>query len=201
MDDYPFSGKKGMLIKPDTIYNAVTSIADYQNMRIIYTCPKGQVFTQDKANSYFESKESLIIIPGYYEGIDDRIFELLPIERVSIGDYILNSGESAAFVIAETILRQVPGVLGNNECIEDDSIFSNLLEAPQYTQPAMFMNIPVPDILRSGHHKNIKEWKKHHSLKQTLFMRPDLLARKKFDSDEVNKMTTILNEMVVKKND
>jgi tRNA (guanine37-N1)-methyltransferase len=201
VDHYPFSEKKGMVLRVDSLYNAITSIADYQNMRIIYTCPKGQLFDQVYSKEIIQENKSLILIPGYYEGIDERIFEVLPIERVSIGNYILNSGDTAALAIAETIIRQIPGVLGNEGCIEDDSLYNNELESPQYTQPLEFKGHKVPDILRSGHHALVADWKKEQALNQTLFMRPDILAKKEISNAEKEVLTKILNKMVVKEND
>ena len=201
IDYYPFSGKKGMIIRADALYAAVSSIEEYQNKRIIYTCPKGPVLDQSLSTTIASDQQSLILIPGYYEGVDERIFDLLPIERVSIGNYILNSGDSAAIVIAETIIRQLPGVLGNAACIEDDSLFDQELEAPQYTQPLALNGLSVPDILRSGDHGKVALWKKKRALWSTLVMRPDILCQKKVSDDEKIALTEIIKEMVVKEND
>lgn len=199
IDDYPFSQKKGMLLRSDVVYNAITSIEDYQNMAIIYTCPKGPVYTQKTCKELYNNHKSIIFVSGYYEGIDERIFELLPIQRVSIGDFILNSGDSAAVVIAETLIRSIPGVLGNSECINDDSHFLPYLEAPQYTQPVNFKNKNVPEIYRSGNHKEISRYKLKQSLKNTLFQRPDILGISEINKNNKEILTEIIKEMAVEK--
>jgi tRNA (guanine37-N1)-methyltransferase len=199
VDDYPFSQKKGMLLRADVVYNAITSIEDYQNMAIIYTCPKGPVYTQRVCNELFESTQNIILISGYYEGIDERIFDLLPIKRVSIGDYIVNSGDCAAAVIAESLIRKVPGVLGNNECIEDDTHFIPLLEAPHYTQPVTVNNNTVPSVYRSGNHGLIEKHKLKQALKNTLFFRPDLLGINNITKIKKEIITEIIKEMAVEK--
>ena len=199
VDDYPFSKKKGMLLRADVVYNAITSIEDYQNMAIIYTCPKGPVYTQNKCKKLFSLKKDVIFVSGYYEGIDERIFDLLPIQRVSIGDYILNSGDSAAVVIAETLIRSIPGVLGNSECINDDSHFLPFLEAPQYTQPVNCNGYSVPDIYRSGNHTKISRYKLKQSLQYTLFQRPDMLGMTDINQNEKEILTEIIKEMAVEK--
>ncbi len=199
IDDYPFSNKKGMLLRADVIYNAVTSIADYQNMRIIYTCPKGLVFNQNVSRQLYQCKKEIILISGYYEGIDQRIFDLLPIEQVSIGDYIVNNGDCAAAVIAETLIRQEPGVLGNKACIDDESHYTGLLEANQYTQPVTFNDVSVPEVLRSGNHPVIDSYKEKIALKNTLINRMDLIGKKIITNQQQKLITEILNEMVVKK--
>ena len=201
IDDYPFSNKKGMILRADVVYNAVTSIEDYENMRIIYTCPKGVVLNQTLSTELYQCQKEIIIISGYYEGIDERIFELLPIEQISIGDYIINNGDSAAVVIAETLIRQQPGVLGNEACIADESHFTGLLGESHFTQPVTVNNIEAPAILRSGNHKAIQKYKEKTALKNTLVNRLDLLAKSKITSNQKQLITEILNEMVVKHND
>lgn len=199
VDDYPFSEKKGMLLRADVVYQAITSIEDYQNMAIIYTCPKGPVYTQKMCKKLYNDYKDIIFISGYYEGIDERIFDLLPIQRISIGDYILNSGDSAAAVIAETLIRSIPGVLGNAQCIHDDSHCLPYLEAPQYTQPVQFNNKKVPEIYRSGNHKEISRHKLKQSLSKTLFHRPDILGISEINKNNKEILTEIIKEMAVEK--
>jgi len=198
VDDYPFSSKEGMLLRADVVYKAVTSIEDYDKKRIIYTCPKGKMLNQTLSRQIYQSNQDIIFISGYYEGIDERIFDVLPIERLSIGDYIVNNGDSAVAVILETIIRQIPGVLGNQKCIDNESHVNTLLESPQYTKPVQFKNKSVPDILRSGHHGKIKSYKEKKALKETLLKRPDLLNHYPFSKKEKTMLTEILKEMVVK---
>lgn len=200
VDHYPFSEKKGMLLRSDVVYKALISIEDYQNMRIIYTCPKGKVFNQHLSTSMVNDGKDIILISGYYEGIDNRIFDMLPIEQISIGDYIVNSGDCAVAVIAESLVRQCSGVLGNPDCVEEDSHFSNFLEAPQYTQPVVFNDKHVPDILRSGDHAKIKQYKYKQALQYTLLNRPDLL-NETFNQTEKHYLTTVIKEMVVNKDE
>jgi tRNA (guanine37-N1)-methyltransferase len=201
IDDYPFSNKKGMLLRADVVYNAVTSIEDYQNMRIIYTCPKGFGWNQDLSTQMINSQKEIILISGYYEGIDHRIFDLLPIEPVSIGDYIVNNGDCAVAVIAETLIRQVPGVLGNSDCIDDDSHCSGMLETHQFTQPLTVLGLTVPEVLLSGNHKAVALFKQKSALKDTLIIRSDLIGKLKLSDQQQKLMTEILKDMVVKKND
>ena len=201
IDDYPFSNKKGMILRADVIYNAVTSIEDYQNMRIIYTCPKGLVLNQTLSKQLYQCQKEIILISGYYEGVDQRIFDVLPIETISIGDYIVNNGDCAAAVIAETLIRQQPGVLGNEACIEDDSHYTGMLEADQFTQPVIFKNHAVPECLRSGNHKVVNQLKEKSAFKNTVINRLDLLGKKHVTSDQKTLITEILKEMVVKKHD
>ena len=192
VDDYPFSDKQGMLLKADVIYNAVTSIDNFEDYRLIYTCPKGPVLDQEMSRGYLSDK-GLIIIAGYYEGIDERIFELLSIERLSIGNFVLSSGELPALVLIETIVRQLPGVLGNPKSLADDSIVSGLLECPHYTQPRVLSGIKVPDVLLSGNHKAIKDWKRKESLKNTLFNKPEMLTKADLTKSDKTYLAEILN--------
>ena len=145
IDGYPFSHKKGMLIRADVIYSAITSIPNYESMKIIYPSPKGNVLTQSKTKKMaLDCKDrNIIFLSGYYQGIDERILNILPIESVSIGDYVLNSGDTASIVIAETIIRQLPGVLGNADCIEMDTHVKPWFQAPCYTQPVIFREYAV----------------------------------------------------------
>lgn len=193
VDDVPFGGKGGMLLRADVISDALNSIQGLDSYDIVYPCPKGSVFNQEKSR-VFLSKGKIIFLIGYYEGVDDRIFDLFPIQKISIGDFVLNSGETASLAIAETIIRQYPGVLGNPECINNDSISCGVLEHPQYTQPQELQNFKVPDILRSGHHKKIVDWKRHQALKSTLYKRPDLLIKEELNTHDKAELTQFIRE-------
>jgi len=193
VDDYPYSHHKGMLLRCDVLYNAITSIDHVEDYRLLYTSPSGKVFNQNDSKQYLDHQK-LIICSGFYEGVDARLMDVLPVEEVSIGDFVLMSGDLPALVISETILRQVPGVLGNQSCIEDDSIFNGTLEHPQYTKPETWKGIEVPSILKSGHHKEIERWKRTESLKKTLFNRPDLLSTLEISETDRDSITTIIEE-------
>lgn len=203
VDDYPFSHKKGMLLRSDVLYNAITSIDLVEDYRLLYTCPSGSCFNQSLAKTYLKEDSGIIICSGYYEGIDDRLRHVLPIEAVSIGDYVLMSGDLPALVIAETVLRQVPGVLGNQLCVEDDSIFNGTLEHPQFTKPDEWNGLSVPEVLKSGDHAKVRDWKRKESLKKTLFKRPDLLSSAPLVESDKKVLTTIIKETLqgAEKND
>lgn len=193
VDDYPFGGKQGMLMRADVLAAAIESIEGYQNHRLLYCCPKGQRFSQKRAEA-LSAEAGIVFIVGYYEGVDERIFSRFPIEKVSIGDFVLTSGELPALMMADAILRLLPGVLGNDACPVEDSFSSGLLEHAQYTQPVQWNNIEVPDILRSGHHQQIADWKRKESLRETLFNRPDVLAKASLTPKEQTFIVDILKE-------
>ena len=193
VDDYPFGGGKGMLLKVDVLDKAIQSVPNYQEARIIYTCPKGALFTQETASS-FSTASDLIFICGYYEGIDDRIFSLYSIERWSIGSMILTSGELPAMTMVDATVRYLSGVLGNNLSLENDSITSGLLEHSQYTIPRCYKENHVPGVILSGHHGKIAEWQRKDALKQTLFHRPDLLITADLGSKDKELLSQIIQE-------
>jgi tRNA (guanine37-N1)-methyltransferase len=193
VDDHPFGAQEGMLLKPDILTSAIKSIDNFERYRIIYPCPKGKIFKQSIAAEYVK-EDGLIFICGYYEGIDERLFQVFNIERISIGDFILSSSESPSLMITEAVLRLIPEVIGKQESVQNDSIVNGLLEYPHYTHPREFMGCNVPEILVSGHHKNIADWRKKQSLTATLIHRPDLLADYKISKNEKTILTDILKE-------
>jgi tRNA (guanine37-N1)-methyltransferase len=193
VDDVPFGGRQGMLLKADVLENAIKSIPNYTDFDIISMCPKGSLYTQDQSRQYIQ-KKGLIILLGYYEGFDDRIYDLFPIQKVSIGDFVLNSGELAGLVVAESIIRQLPGVLGNPDCVNNDSIASGFLEHPQYTHPQELHNLKVPDILRSGHHKNVRDWKKNKAIEATLFKRPNLIIKNNLSKQDKAAISQLMRD-------
>ncbi len=157
VDDTPFGGGTGMLIKPDVLARSIDQNVN-KNEKIFYLSPKGKLFNQKIAKSL--SKESCVnLICGHFEGVDQRLLETRNIEEISIGDYILSGGETAAFVIIDSILRLVPGILGNEQSIDDESFENGLLEYPQYTKPQIWEEKSVPDVLLSGDHSKIKDWR------------------------------------------
>lgn len=178
VDDYPYGGGAGMVMQPQPIYNAYESIILKHkiNPRVIHMSPQGKVFSQGIAQE-LSKEEDLIILCGHYEGIDQRVIDEIVTDEISIGDYILTGGELAAMVIIDAVSRLVPGVLGRAESFEEESFTNHLLEYPQYTRPPVFRDKNVPDVLLSGHHAKIEQWRREQSLNRTLEKRPDLLKR------------------------
>lgn len=173
VDDYTYGGGAGMLIRVDPVCDCLKSIDGYQNALKLITTPTGRVFNQ-KVAVEFSKNEHIIIICGHYEGIDDRILNYVD-EEVSIGDYVLTGGELAACIIVDATSRLIQGVLGNDESSQTESFDDNLLEYPQFTRPVEYDGYKVPDVLISGHHENIRKYRRYESLKKTYLRRPDLL--------------------------
>ncbi len=172
VDDTPYGGGAGMVIKPDVVYDAYQSIED-KDAKVIYMSPQGNLLHQKKVEEL--SKENhLIILCGHYEGIDQRVLDKIVDEEISIGDYVLTGGEIPAMVLMDSVSRYVKGVL-NEESIKEETFSNGLLEYPQYTRPEVFEGIEVPEILLSGHHENIEKWRKEKSLEITKKKRPNLL--------------------------
>jgi tRNA (guanine37-N1)-methyltransferase len=179
VDDTSFGGGSGMLIKPDVL---ASSIDQHMNKseKIFYLSPKGKLFNQKTAKSL--SKEHCVnLICGHFEGVDQRLLETRNIEEISIGDYILSGGETAAFVIVDSILRLIPGILGNEESVHEESFENGLLEYPQYTKPQLWEEKNVPEVLLSGDHSKIKDWRLSQSEAITRHRRPDLWQKYKKD--------------------
>ena len=172
VDDTPYGGGAGMVIKPDVVYDAYSSIKS-EYAKVIYLSPQGKVLNQDKVKEL--SKENhLILLCGHYEGIDQRVLDEIVDEEISIGDYVLTGGELPAMVLIDSVSRYVEGVL-NDESTKEESFSNKLLEYPQYTRPEEFRGRKVPEVLISGHHENIKKWREQKSLEITKLKRPDLL--------------------------
>lgn len=179
VDDYPYGGGAGMVLKPQPIFDAVNNLlneSEEKPPRVILLCPQGERFTQKRAEEL--SKEGhLIFICGHYEGYDERIREHLITDEISIGDYVLTGGELGAMVIIDSVVRLLPEVLGNEESHQQDSFSTGFLEHPHYTRPAEFRGMKVPDVLLSGNHRHIEEWRTKESLRRTYLRRPDLLEK------------------------
>ena len=174
VDDTPYGGGAGMVIRPDVVYDAYSSVKD-DNAKVIYLSPQGKILNQEKVKELSKEKH-LILICGHYEGIDQRVLDEIVDEEISIGDYVLTGGELPAMVLIDSVSRYVEGVL-NDESTAEESFASNLLEYPQYTRPEEFHGNKVPEVLISGHHENIKKWREEKSLEVTKRKRPDLLEK------------------------
>lgn len=175
VDDYPFGGEAGMVIQIEPIDNIITTLKSQRNYdEIIYTSPDGEVFNQSIANR-MSSYENIIILCGHYKGIDYRVREHFITKEISIGDYVLTGGELAAAVIADSVVRLIPGAIGDEQSALSDSFQDNLLAPPVYTRPAVYKGWRVPDVLLSGHEAKINEWKLQQAVERTELLRPDLL--------------------------
>lgn len=180
VDDTPYGGGKGMLMAAPPIYNCHHAIINeknsqnYSKVRTIYMSPRGKILNQ-KIASELAGYDRLIILCGHYEGVDERVIDELVDEEISIGDYVLTGGELPACILADCVCRLCDGVLSDPECYENESFSGSLLEYPQYTKPQVFHGMEVPEVLLSGHHKNIDEWRKSKALEITKERRPDLL--------------------------
>lgn len=175
-DDYTYGGGAGMLMTPQPIYDAIMSVKQ-DNSHVIYLSPKGRLLKQNIVVELAQNYEHLILLCGHYEGVDQRVIDLLVDEEVSIGDYVLTGGEIPAMVLVDAICRYIPEVLGNSETTSDESFSNNLLEYPQYTRPAEFMGLKVPDVLVSGNHGEVDKWRLQQSIEITKKNRPDLLKK------------------------
>lgn len=193
VDDYPFGGGKGMVMKPEPVFEAINSCKK-EDSTVVYLSPQGKVLTQDLANE-LAAKSHLILIAGHYEGLDNRIVENFIDEEISIGDYVLTGGELPAMVLIDTISRLLPNVLKSEESYEIESHYNGLLEYPQYTRPRVFKGLKVPDILLSGDHEKIQKWRELYSLKVTLEKRPDLLANRKTMENELDLLDFLLKKI------
>lgn len=192
VDDYPYGGGAGMVLTAQPIFDAVHDIKEKHDTkpRVILMCPQGERYTQGKAEELAE-EEHLIFICGHYEGYDERIREHLVTDEISIGDYVLTGGELGALVVVDSVVRLLPDVLGNVTSAKEDSFSTGLLEHPQYTRPANFRGMKVPDVLLEGHHAKIDEWRMKQSLKRTYERRPDLLEEITLDEKSLNLLEKI----------
>ena len=176
VDDYPYGGGAGMVMQAEPIYRAYEALVEKigKKPRVIYMTPQGQTFNQGIAED-LAKEEDLVFLCGHYEGVDERVLEMIATDYLSAGDYVLTGGELPAMMMIDCISRLVPGVLNNNVSAEFETFHDNLLEYPQYTRPEGFMGKKVPDILLSGHHANVEKWRREQSIIRTLKNRPELL--------------------------
>ncbi len=195
VDDYPYGGGAGMVMQPMPICEAYDDLCEKigKKPRVIYMTPQGRVFNQRIAEE-LAKEEDLVFLCGHYEGIDERALELVATDYLSIGDYVLTGGELPAMVMIDCISRLIPGVLNNDASAEFESFHDNLLEYPQYTRPEEYRGLRVPDILLSGHHKNIDAWRREQSIKRTLERRPDLLVDANLSKKEAEYLIKLENE-------
>ena len=178
VDDTPYGGGMGMVMAADPIYNCYKSLYNdnEQKPHLIYMSPKGETFTQKKAVE-LSKKDRIVLLCGHYEGIDQRVIDEIVDEELSLGDYVLTGGELPALTVADAVCRMLPGVLSDDLCFEEESHFAGLLEYPQYTKPALWREQSVPEVLLSGNHAKINDWRKIQSILLTLRKRPDMLKK------------------------
>ncbi len=193
VDDRPFGGSPGMVLKPEPVFAAVEHIRAAEETPVYLLSPRGKRFDARKAEA-MAGEQGIILICGRYEGVDERVIQHLITDEISIGDYVLTGGEVAAMVIVDATSRFIPGVVGKSESVAFDSFSQDLLEHPQYTRPRDFRGMKVPEVLVSGNHEQIEKWRLRHSLEKTWRTRPDLLARKSLTQGERRMLDNIKNE-------
>ena len=195
VDDYPYGGGAGMVMQAEPIYRAYEALVEKigKKPRVIYMTPQGQTFNQSIAED-LAKEEDLVFLCGHYEGVDERVLEMIATDYLSAGDYVLTGGELPAMMMIDCISRLVPGVLNNNVSAEFETFHDNLLEYPQYSRPEEWHGKKVPEVLLSGHHKNIETWRRQQSIKRTLERRPDLLADANLSKKEKQYLAELLAE-------
>ena len=194
VDDYPYGGGAGMVMAADPIARCFEDLTSgmTKNPRVVYLTPWGKVFNQQMAKD-FATEEDLVFLCGHYEGVDERVLEEIVTDYVSIGDYVLSGGELPAMVMIDAIARMVPGVLTNEESGETESFMNGLLEYPQYTRPEVWRDRPVPEVLLSGHHAKIAEWRMQRSIDRTLAFRPELMENVELDKKSAKYLRSLQN--------
>lgn len=193
VDDTPYGGGGGMILKPDVVVRAVEAIKGDTDTPVILMSPQGRVFNH-KIAVELSQHASLILLCGHYEGFDERVRQLVVTDEISIGDYVLTGGELAAMVVIDAVVRQIPGVLGAEGAQHRDSHADGLLEGPHYTRPAEFRGLGVPDVLKNGNHAHIEQWRRREAIKRTWQNRPDLLLTADLTEDEKYYLATLANE-------
>jgi tRNA (guanine37-N1)-methyltransferase len=192
VDDYPYGGGAGMVLKPETIFDAVEAVRSIisneegisgEQVPVVLLTPQGRLFSQSMAREISQHTYTILLC-GHYEGVDERVVEHLVNDEISIGDYVLSGGELAAMVVVDAVVRLLPGVLGSEDSAKDDSHVAGLLEYPQYTRPAVYKGWEVPEVLLSGNHAKIAQWRRQQAIGRTLKRRPDLLSKADLDEKE-----------------
>ncbi len=178
VDDKPYGGGMGMIMAPQPIYDCFEHLCTEigKKPHLIYLTPQGKTLTQERVKE-LSKLDNIALLCGHYEGIDERVIEELEPEEISVGDYVLTGGELPALIVADSVCRMLPGVLSDDECFEEESHYSSLLEYPQYTHPSEWMGREVPEVLLSGHHANVDRWRREQSLLRTAQRRPDMLEK------------------------
>ena len=183
-DDYPFGGGAGLVMMAQPIYDCMDAVLEGSQAKRILLTPRGKTLNQNIAKK-LASEERLVLLCGHYEGVDERVMEIID-DEISIGDYVLTGGELPAMVLVDCVSRLIPGVLGSEESAADESFSENLLEYPQYTRPANFRGREVPEILLNGHHAKIQAWRREQALHKTALNRPDLLTQRTDAGEEID---------------
>jgi tRNA (guanine37-N1)-methyltransferase len=192
-DDYPYGGGSGMVMKLEPVVRAIRHVRSEMNdTRVILMTPQGKLYSQELAEEY-ASLPGIALVCGRYEGLDERVRAFVD-EEISVGDYVLSGGETAAMIVIDSISRLIPGVLGTDSHTDGESFYKGLLEYPQYTRPKVFEGIEVPKILLEGHHEKIRRWRKKQSLDKTAAWRPDLIANRRWDAEELEILEEIQTE-------
>jgi tRNA (guanine37-N1)-methyltransferase len=182
VDDYPFGGGAGMVLKPGPVFEAVEAVRP-SGAPVVLLTPQGRLFSQAVARE-LSGHETIVLICGRYEGVDERVAEHLATDQISIGDYVLSGGEPAAIVVVDAVARLIPGALGSGESLAEDSHTGGLLEYPQYTRPAVYREWAVPEVLMSGHHGRVAGWRREQQVRRTFERRPELLEKVKLTTTE-----------------
>ncbi|MBD5082585.1 MAG: tRNA (guanosine(37)-N1)-methyltransferase TrmD [Clostridiales bacterium] len=185
VDDTPYGGGMGMIMQVDPIYDCYNALCEKTGTKphLIYLTPQGKTLTQKRVRELSEL-DNIALLCGHYEGIDERVIEELQPEEISVGDYVLTGGELPALILADAVSRMLPDVLSNDECFEEESHYSSLLEYPQYTRPYEWKGRTVPDVLLTGHHANVDKWRRQQSLKRTFERRPDMLEKAELTEED-----------------
>ena len=193
VDDYPFGGGAGMVMKPEPVFRGVRHVLGEDSAPVILMTPQGEVLSHELAEELAKERR-LLLICGHYEGIDERIRQSLVTRQISIGDYVLTGGELPAMVVIDAVVRFLPGALGEGTAVWTDSFAQGLLEYPQYTRPRNFEDMEVPEILLSGDHQRIAKWRRRESLRRTSLRRPDLIAKLDLSEEDRELLATIQEE-------
>lgn len=187
VDDKPYGGGMGMIMAPQPIFDCFQSLCEQIGTRphLIYLTPQGKTLTQDRVKELAQL-DNIALLCGHYEGIDERVIEALEPEEISVGDYVLTGGELPALIVADAVSRMLSGVLSDDECFEEESHYNSLLEYPQYTHPSEWQGRKVPDVLLSGHHANVEQWRRERSLERTYNRRPDMLEHAQLSKKDLD---------------
>ena len=195
VDDRPFGGGAGMVMKPEPLFRAIEAVTHAVSDRtVVMLSPQGRLLTQPVVEA-LAGRKQVVLICGRYEGVDERVVEQVADDEISIGDYVLSGGEIPAMVVVDAVTRLIPGALGCNESAERESFADGLLDYPHYTRPAEYRGLKVPDVLIGGHHGEIEKWRRRKAMEKTLSRRPDLLERRALSEDERRLLAEILREM------